>query len=337
MLPMTLQFIIVMIASAINDRMQRRLDYVEEERRILRVVGQFAVNPVVALRTPSRKLPRARSQTGGRRALDVQGALCSLWPLRSPRSIAGGPANPQQPNVKLTHYHPSRAARRRQGRQEVVVHSRPASPARHRRQAAHPRRAPQVLPDRKARHDSRLVPPARGAEVRQLGGETRPAAQVQRRSPAGHQARCRKLPLGIHEDPGRPAHGAQDRNRADHGRQHPRRGWPRTGAGAGEISHLEAVHEGALGFSLWLRLLHRRDTRLDRDGSLHGVLCNRGQDTGGGDRWRRDESRREMDAADGAKPDRLGRRAAAKWDLPDPRPRSAVHGGIRRDPAGARL
>jgi putative transposase len=36
MLPMTLQFLIVMIASAINDRLQRRLDYVEEERRILK-------------------------------------------------------------------------------------------------------------------------------------------------------------------------------------------------------------------------------------------------------------------------------------------------------------
>jgi hypothetical protein len=35
MLPMTLQFMIVMIASAINDRLQRKLDYVEEERRIL--------------------------------------------------------------------------------------------------------------------------------------------------------------------------------------------------------------------------------------------------------------------------------------------------------------
>jgi hypothetical protein len=33
---MTLQFLIVMIASAINDRLQRRLDYVEEERRILK-------------------------------------------------------------------------------------------------------------------------------------------------------------------------------------------------------------------------------------------------------------------------------------------------------------
>jgi putative transposase len=33
---MTLRFLIVMIASAINDRLQRKLDYVEEERRILR-------------------------------------------------------------------------------------------------------------------------------------------------------------------------------------------------------------------------------------------------------------------------------------------------------------
>jgi hypothetical protein len=33
---MTLQFIIVMIASAINDRLQRKLDYLEEERRIPR-------------------------------------------------------------------------------------------------------------------------------------------------------------------------------------------------------------------------------------------------------------------------------------------------------------
>jgi len=34
--PATLQFLIVMIASAINDRLQRKLDYVEEERRGLR-------------------------------------------------------------------------------------------------------------------------------------------------------------------------------------------------------------------------------------------------------------------------------------------------------------
>jgi hypothetical protein len=35
-LPPTLQFLIVMIAFAINDRLRRKLDYVEEERRILR-------------------------------------------------------------------------------------------------------------------------------------------------------------------------------------------------------------------------------------------------------------------------------------------------------------
>jgi len=35
MLPMTLQFLIVMIASAMSDRLQRKLDYVEEERRVL--------------------------------------------------------------------------------------------------------------------------------------------------------------------------------------------------------------------------------------------------------------------------------------------------------------
>ena len=36
MLPATLQFLIVAIASVSNDRLQRKLDYVEEERRILR-------------------------------------------------------------------------------------------------------------------------------------------------------------------------------------------------------------------------------------------------------------------------------------------------------------
>jgi hypothetical protein len=35
MLPATLQFLIVMIASAMNDRLRWKLDYVEEERRIL--------------------------------------------------------------------------------------------------------------------------------------------------------------------------------------------------------------------------------------------------------------------------------------------------------------
>ena len=44
MLPATLQFLIVMIASAINDRLQRRLDYVEEERRVLREEFDWAAD-----------------------------------------------------------------------------------------------------------------------------------------------------------------------------------------------------------------------------------------------------------------------------------------------------
>jgi hypothetical protein len=36
MLPLTLQFVIAMIASAINERMRRKLDYALEENRILK-------------------------------------------------------------------------------------------------------------------------------------------------------------------------------------------------------------------------------------------------------------------------------------------------------------
>jgi hypothetical protein len=38
MLPATLQFLIVMIASAINDRLQRKSDYAREEVRVLKEV-----------------------------------------------------------------------------------------------------------------------------------------------------------------------------------------------------------------------------------------------------------------------------------------------------------
>src|SRR5450759_5207117 len=39
MLPATLQFIIAMIACAISERMQRKLDYTQEEVRVLKEVG----------------------------------------------------------------------------------------------------------------------------------------------------------------------------------------------------------------------------------------------------------------------------------------------------------
>jgi hypothetical protein len=37
MFPATLQFLITMIACAINERMQRKLDYTQEEVRVLKV------------------------------------------------------------------------------------------------------------------------------------------------------------------------------------------------------------------------------------------------------------------------------------------------------------
>jgi hypothetical protein len=72
MLPATLQFLIVMIASAINDRLQRKLDYVEEERAALEVSGtssggrnsaRFAV-PVCSLGSRGRFVSRIPSARG---------------------------------------------------------------------------------------------------------------------------------------------------------------------------------------------------------------------------------------------------------------------------------
>jgi transposase len=66
MLPATLQFLILMIASAINDRLQRKLDYVEEERRVLREQLEAA--------TGGRKVSFSASQ---RRRLAEAGKLLS--------------------------------------------------------------------------------------------------------------------------------------------------------------------------------------------------------------------------------------------------------------------
>ena len=51
MLPATLQFLIVLIASAVNDRLGRKLDYVEEERRVLRE----QLDAVTGCPSPSRR------------------------------------------------------------------------------------------------------------------------------------------------------------------------------------------------------------------------------------------------------------------------------------------
>jgi len=58
MLPATQQFFIVMIASAINDRLQRKLDHVEEERRVLREQLDVAAD---VRRRSGRRLARGSS------------------------------------------------------------------------------------------------------------------------------------------------------------------------------------------------------------------------------------------------------------------------------------
>jgi hypothetical protein len=51
MLPTTLQFLIAMIACAINERMQRKLDYTQEEVRVLKEIVA-ALMATVGSRSP---------------------------------------------------------------------------------------------------------------------------------------------------------------------------------------------------------------------------------------------------------------------------------------------
>jgi hypothetical protein len=56
MLPATLQFGIARIECAINERMQRKLDYTQEEVRVLK--------EILAVITGSRRFPYDRAQPG---------------------------------------------------------------------------------------------------------------------------------------------------------------------------------------------------------------------------------------------------------------------------------
>ncbi|MGD0835804.1 MAG: hypothetical protein ABSB49_04070 [Polyangia bacterium] len=78
MLPATLQFVIAMIACAINERMQRKLDYTLEEVRVLK--------EILAAITGSRRISFTADQ---RRRLAVAGRVLvedytSVLFLRSP-------------------------------------------------------------------------------------------------------------------------------------------------------------------------------------------------------------------------------------------------------------
>jgi hypothetical protein len=75
MLPQTLQFIIVMIAAAINDRLQRKLDYVEEERRILREQLTAATG---GKRIPFTQDQRRRLATAGKLLTPDERRKCCL-------------------------------------------------------------------------------------------------------------------------------------------------------------------------------------------------------------------------------------------------------------------
>ena len=64
MLPSTLQFVIAMIASAINERMQRKLDYTQEE---VRVVSQNWIEGTVSV--PGRPVKTLHSRRPDQRVL----------------------------------------------------------------------------------------------------------------------------------------------------------------------------------------------------------------------------------------------------------------------------
>jgi hypothetical protein len=77
MIPATLQFIIAMIASAINERMQRKLDYVQEEVRVLKEVMLATTGARGSRLPPSKASTRARRQRA-----EVSGAGRVRTPLR---------------------------------------------------------------------------------------------------------------------------------------------------------------------------------------------------------------------------------------------------------------
>jgi hypothetical protein len=89
MLPVTLQFIIATIAYAINERMARRVDYLQEEVRVLK---------------------EALAAATGKTRIDFSAEQRPLWLL------LGSARNPGESALPLRAHAPSRArARRRRG------------------------------------------------------------------------------------------------------------------------------------------------------------------------------------------------------------------------------
>ena len=91
MLPLTLQFLIAMIASAINERLQRRLDYALEEVRVLKEKRQV---PTITL---DDLLGRAGVAHVDFLSLDIEGA--------EPAALAGFSIGRYQPGLACVEIH----------------------------------------------------------------------------------------------------------------------------------------------------------------------------------------------------------------------------------------
>jgi hypothetical protein len=263
MSPMTLQFLIVMIASAINDRLQRKLDYVEEERRVLREQLEAATG---GKRLSFTARQRRRLAEAGKLLTPEERRKCCQ--LVKPATILGWFRQ-----VAARKYDSSEARRGRPGKPRDV---------------------------RKLVIEMALANPGWGYTKIRDALRTGLAIEIGRTTVAELLAAA-----GIEPAPEREK----------------KRTWKQF-----MKAHWDSLH---------VRLLQRRGPGARRDGSSPGLLRHRAQDARGGDCGDTRESRRRMDEADGTKPDRRGGRLSPGGQVPDPRSRPAVHGGVRDHSAGA--
>jgi hypothetical protein len=84
MLPATLQFLITMIACAINERMQRKLDYTQEEVRVLKEIVAVLTAVLEGVHRDSQSSGRdERENSGAKPQLQsIRGALCKKHQVR---------------------------------------------------------------------------------------------------------------------------------------------------------------------------------------------------------------------------------------------------------------
>ncbi len=112
MLPAALQFLVVMIASAINDRLQRKLDYVAEERRILwEKVEALTEGKKISFTAQQRRLAEAGKLLSLRNAGGVASSSSRRIRARVSVSIGGRPTGRRE-RRRQTSFHRERCHRR---------------------------------------------------------------------------------------------------------------------------------------------------------------------------------------------------------------------------------